>query len=327
MKSFWKSKIHHINVVVEEKNGTISLLTFYPFTSESCGNDTNLQLINQFDQKTLKWRTNNFYLDKFEDLHDCTFVIGVVKHCEPSVIIEQKDKNQMKFSGFEVEIFENIGKILNMNQSFEAFEDGGLINQSDSKSFGSLQSVYERKIDGTLGMMSLQYERSHFLYRTRSFLAVPVVIVIPPPAVISPIQKLILPFTAIVWICFLSTYFSGIIVITIVRKKSRRAYNFLVGTEIQTPILNMFQTFFGGSLSRLPSKNFSRFVLMNFILFCLVIRSMYQAKLFIMLQTDLREKTLNTDDMMEKKMTFYASESLFQTVQEMHFENRFVIDY
>ena len=323
VRSFWISSIHHINVIVEEKNGTISLLTFYPFTSESCGNDSSLQLINQFNLKAFKWNSDNFYHEKFENLHNCTFLIGVIKHCEPSVIIKQSDRNETNYSGFEVDIFREIVKILNMNYKFKAFEEAGLISFNESTSNGSFQSLYERKIDGTLGKLSLQYDRSQVLSVTQSILSVPIVIVVPPPATISSFRKLLLPFTATVWIFFLLIFIMGFIVITVTRMRSKGAYNFLVGSDIQTPFLNMLDSLFGGSLHLLPSRNFARFVLMNFMLFCLVIRSLYQAKLFIMLEIDVKEKTLNTiNDMMENQMTFFTYKTLSQRVKELTFANR-----
>lgn len=322
MQGFWKFWIYNINVIIKKRDGTISLSTFFPYNNKSCGNDTNLQVINWFDTKDLKWKSNNFYPEKFENFYNCSINVGFLHRFEPSVILHKTTTNQIQISGFEVDIFKNLLAKLDLNCKFIKFESLGTIS-NDSSSQDLLQSLYDHKIEAALGALSLQLDRMQFLSETKSFLYVPVVIVIPPPAPISPFRKLILPFTVTVWILFIQIFVMGLVVLKILRSKSRPAYNFLVGLEIRAPFWNMLDSFFGGSLHRLPSRNFARFILMNFMIFCLVIRIVYQARLFIILQTDLREKKMNTiDDMVEKKMTFYAYESLGQRVKQLSFANR-----
>lgn len=322
IETFWKLWIYNINVICKERDGTISLSTFYPYTNKSCGNNTNLQVVNRFDPKTLKWSTVNFYSDKFKNLHKCKINVGALKSFPPSAIVE-KSKNETKISGFEVDIFTEMSKIYNLNCSFEDFENIGVISKNSSNNTDMLQSVYDGKLDVALGGLSLQFERLIFLSETRSFLPVSIRIVVPQPKAISSYQKLYMPFVSIVWIIIILIFMAAFLIVFGLKLMNGKFYAFLVGRIIQTPILNMINTFFGGSLHRLPSRNFARYILMNFMLFCLVIRSLYQAKLFIMLQTDLKEKTLNTiDEIIENQMSFYAYESLYRRIQEMKFASR-----
>lgn len=60
--------------------------------------------------------------------------------------------------------------------------------------------------------------------------------------------------------------------------KSKRT--FLVGRNNQTPFLNMVNIFFGGSIVRLPTRNFARTMFCIWILACTVIRSAYQGAIF-----------------------------------------------
>lgn len=322
VQSFWKFWIYNINVVVQQKNGKNYLLTFFPYTDKSCGGDTNLQVINQFDTKTLKWNSENFYPEKFETFSNCKVKIGALKSFAPSAIVE-KFESETKFSGFEVDIFEAISKIYNYSCNFKDFANGGVVSRNSSNNTDLLQSVYNGKTDVAIGGFSLQLARTLYLSETRSFLSVPIIIVVPPPAQISPFRKLYLPFTITVWALFLSIFVGSWLVLMILSLKFKNAYKILVGDNVSTPFLNMLDTFFNGCQYVLPTETFARFVVMNFIIFCLVTRSLYQAQLFNIMQVDMRENMLNTiDEMMEKKITFYAYEALGRRLQDFKFFNR-----
>lgn len=72
----------------------------------------------------------------------------------------------------------------------------------------------------------------------------------------TPLEKMILPFDETTWICFIFTMSFGVTLITILR-------------------------FAGGSTRVLPGRNFARFILMLFILFCLIMRTAYQSMMLI----------------------------------------------
>lgn len=52
--------------------------------------------------------------------------------------------------------------------------------------------------------------------------------------------------------------------------------------------------FFGDGLIVLPGRNFARFILTCYILFCLVIRTIYQAKLFELMHEEIRPPDAET---------------------------------
>lgn len=60
----------------------------------------------------------------------------------------------------------------------------------------------------------------------------------------------------------------------------------------------------------LPTRNFARILLMLFLIFCLVIRNVYQGALFKFLQSDGRHKQIDKiDDMLDENHTFYTFET------------------
>lgn len=73
---------------------------------------------------------------------------------------------------------------------------------------------------------------------------------------------------------------------------------------------------FGGSQTKLPTRNFSRFLLMSFLLFCLVQRNVYQGSLYIFLQSDGRHKEVQSiDEMVENGFDFYMYESYTDIIE------------
>ena len=321
VQEFWSHWISNIIWMSGNVNGTIELHTFNPF-DQSCGKNVQFKLLNTFDSLTRKWLSANFYVDKFKNLNRCPLRVAAQSTAFPSVFIETFE-NKSSFSGIEIEIFERIAEQFNATCQFFAFDSVGSIYENGSTSSGALPSVFKREHDAAIGTVSLQYDRVKVLTETKSFLSVPIVMIIPAAEVISAFNKLIRPLSGYVWLLLSLTFLVGFVAILVLKMFSRNYYNFVVGTGVSSPLLNMAIAFFGGTQPRLPKRNFARFLLMNFLLFCLVIRCVFQGKLYNMLQMDLYEKEVSTiDDMLDHDMFFYVYETMAKRVQGFKFTDR-----
>jgi hypothetical protein len=79
------------------------------------------------------------------------------------------------------------------------------------------------------------------------------------------------------------------------------------GTGVRTPCLNLFIAFIGGAQKKLPGRNFARFLLMIFLMYSLVIRTLYQASFYELLRSNKRhEEVQSIDEMIEKDFKFYV---------------------
>lgn len=327
LKAFWSRWVYNVNVLSAAEDGRVSMHTFFPFAKESCGDDFNLELINEFDPATKEWSSKDFFPDKFTNITDCPLRVAVLSSNGPSVLVDKSETTGEKsFSGFEVDIIKEILREFELSFQFEDFDVIGNVYQNGTIQQGMLPALYEKKFDVALGTLSLQLERLHFLSATKSFLAVPIVFVVPPPSATTPFQKLIQPFTLLVWILFLALFLIGFIVTFVLRICApRTAYHFVVGKSVKNPFLNMLIAFFGGTQIKLPRTNFARFLLMKFLLFCLVIRCIYQGKLFLMLRAELHDRQIETiSEAIERNMVFYTYESLNKRIQGFKFFNRSV---
>ena len=329
VQQFWNFWIYNINVLSEDVSETITLRTFFPFSNGKCGNEKTLSIINSFDSVTRLWSSDVFFPEKLNNLHLCPLKIAALGSSLPSVIVKKNAvTGSYEFSGLEVEIIENIAKDLNLTVQYENFNVIGAVYPNGTTSDPietMLPTLFSRRNMIAIGSLSLQYERVLTLTESKSFMSSPVVIVIPPSKELSAFAKVIRPLSELVWVLLLAVFIIGIMFITFLKTTSLKAYRFVVGKDVKYPILNMLIALVGNTQAKLPKLNFARFLLMKFLLFCLVIRSVYQGRLYNILQSNLHEKELATiDDIIENNMIFFAYESMKNRIQGFKFTDRFV---
>jgi hypothetical protein len=120
-------------------------------------------------------------------------------------------------------------------------------------------------------------------------------------------EKLFLPFDATTWALLLGTFAIAQFTILIVNRMSKRVQNIVYGEGINIPSLNIVSTFFGVSQPKLPIKTFPRFILIIFVLFCLIFRTAYQGVLFDFMTSDMRKPHAQTiDDLINDNFTIYS---------------------
>lgn len=73
----------------------------------------------------------------------------------------------------------------------------------------------------------------------------------------------------------------------------------------------------------LPGRNFARFILMCFMLFCLVMRTAYQGKQYEFMQKEMRKRGLETiDELIDNNFTFFISNTKTKQYQDFDFYRR-----
>lgn len=321
--SLWKLHVYNIGVISDDVANLIKLSTFLPF-EDHC-DDISPKVINSFDTNKKAWKSKNFFPRKFKNLRQCNLIVGTFE-TEPSVIRKMEDGKIKKIYGTEIDLMRGISLLLNFTLIFKFYsqESGNVFDN------GSATGLMEKAINGDvnviMGFLSLQYSRAKFLSISKAFANVPIAIVIPPGAVITSFHKLFYPYSWIVWILIITMLVIAILVIITSERYSRRSYDFLVGSNIRNPTLNMLTVILGFTQKILPGRNFSRFTLMNFMLFFLVMRTCYQGILFKNLQIVLRGKEVSSiDEMIEKDFKFYIYETLEKRTEGYAFYHKRVI--
>jgi hypothetical protein len=78
----------------------------------------------------------------------------------------------------------------------------------------------------------------------------------------------------------------------------------------------MIAAILGLQQNRLPRRNFARFLLMMFLIFCLVLRNIYQGALYQFLQSDGRHKTPQTiSELIEQKYQFVMTDAWLDVLE------------
>jgi hypothetical protein len=105
-------------------------------------------------------------------------------------------------------------------------------------------------------------------------------------------------------------------IIQIVNRASRTVQRFVFGRNVRSPAMNLVSTFLIGNQSRMPSRNFSRFILTNYIFWCLIIRTAFQSMLFNDLQKDLRKPIPKTvAEIIYQGLTFYGHPDMLKDIE------------
>ena len=311
----WKKYIYNVNILVKESE-LITLITFIPISGNSCGNTTPI-IINRFNIISNNWQLDEHFPKKFSNLMKCPIKVSTFETI-PSVMIQRSFRNgsfQLKGSG--IEIFNEIAKILNFHIDLHFINKPGSfgdVYENGTGTGGAIKMLLDNEVQIILGNYFLTELRAKFMSNTDSYYTNPWLLVIPAGSPLSSFEKLFRPFNIVVWICLISTFIIGVIIISIVNCQSYFIKDLVFGRQIRNPYLNLVIAFIGGSQHILPKRNFSRTLLMFFLIFCLVMRNLYLGGLFEFLQSDQRAKEVaSVDEINEKDFTVYLEAPFAKT--------------
>lgn len=273
-EKFWNLYIRNVNVVTRNRvKGTIAVMNFVPFSEYGCNNTEPVQLA-EFENGKFKSRPSSFFADKFKDLSNCPIKITTFETIAPSVLKEDFPNGTRRMYGRDMDVVEALGKELNFRpiiNYMEPYGSWGLLFKNGSAT-GALGKAIRREADLILGNMLLKADRLKVMEHSYTYYMDRLVFLIPPGYPLTSFQKLLRPFNFVVWIFLSLTLLCGFAVIAILQIKSNHTRKLVFGEGITTPYMNVLIALFGGSQHVLPKKNFPRYLLMMFLLFCLVIR-------------------------------------------------------
>lgn len=139
-----------------------------------------------------------------------------------------------------------------------------------------------------------RFKRFHAMELSSPFMYMTTTFTVTPGALLSPAENLYMPFDWEVWISFVLSIIIGLICIAFVKTLPKSVQYFVFGRNNNDAILNLTQVFFGIGLIKVSGRNFARYLFMVFTLYCLIIRSAYQGKMFEFITGNLRHPTAKT---------------------------------
>lgn len=291
-KLFYKVFLTHDN------DSSIRMRQFNFFSADACRKWSSKE-INRFSPKLLKWEKSIKINHEFENFHGCGFVFLILNLCKPVTHFEVHSNGTFTPSGYAVDFFEALAKVYNFKIIYSPFDtnEARFLNPNLKMEFstqvGSLSNYKLIDHPNRTSVLSKTFGNNLFGF------------VIPKGELYTPLEKLILPFDIETWFWFAIFIAGGIVAIFIIKIMPKVIQNFVFGRNVQTPILNMTQAFFGVGQLTLPGRNFARYLLMMFILFCLIIRTAYQGKMFEFLQQEMRKPEVKSvEEMIANNFTF-----------------------
>lgn len=280
-KRIWNS----LSFLSYDKRGTRLLYS----SLDQCSR--NFSVSNEFNLKTLRWKTTNFFRT-LNPSKKCILpaYIGQLQDYDDHDVIcfRQLDtEGFVKFGGMYGLIVQVFAEMNNIK-----FQEEDIFNFADLALFPSELTTGTHDDYFTLHRtFPLNFRHSHFYVTKGSFY--------------TQYEKLILPFDELTWILTISSFLIGFLTICVLHYFPIKTQSFIFGFKNHQPSLNLIQIFFGVGLIRLPGRNFARFLFMAFTLFCLVIRTAYQGKMFDFITGDIRKQPIaNTNhEIFEKNVT------------------------
>jgi hypothetical protein len=313
-KRMMAKKIINVNTIFEE-DGVVKLTTFTPFRKKDCRNTKQVNHAKYIGNETFDVPFKQIFPDELKDMHGCEMKMAVFERCPASCILA----DGISVDGFDIRIVQAVQQALNFKLRPELLhgpEQWGNI-AADNSTTGAISMILSGESDFTAGNFLLRSSRVAIMDPSVVYLSFPVVFAIPLGERLTAFEKLLRPFELVVWIMMVVFLGFGLLVIFVVNWKFKQVRNFVYGTGIKHPVVNMTIAVFGGTQVKLPRRNFARFILMMFLLFCLVQRNVYQGILYIFLQSDGRHKEVQSiKEMTNKKFQFYMYDSYTDIVKE-----------
>lgn len=259
-------EIDNVDFLMHENEKSIDLVSTFMFTDVKC-RSKQLQMINKFSRHSMTWNNSEFYPEKYQNLFGCPLTM---------------------VSGFDQmfpSLVPNISKVLadKLNFKLEFLEEDessrGAILQNES--YDLLNAIRVHGADERFSVSVV-------------LISMELTFAVPSGEPYTDLERMFMMFQWEVWAAIASTLVVGLATIQIINFMSKKIQNFVFGRTIKTPTLNLIQTFLCGNPGKVPGRNFARFLLILFIIWCLIIRTCYQSKLFEFLQADLRRPVVQT---------------------------------
>ncbi|KAG5672148.1 hypothetical protein PVAND_002301 [Polypedilum vanderplanki] len=296
------NRIELYEYFLHDNGDKIDFVTFEWFTAEAC-NKRQKRLINTFDKLTQKWKIPfNKKEKKFRNFYGCEIVVMQVG--TPS-LGAFKDRFK-RVRGHALDILDVVGSASN----FSVYRQLGSVTREAYY----LNEHNNARLKPQI-IIEIKPIRSASYHSTGVFENIKVMIVLTSSEFYNAYEKLLLPFDFSTWMLLALTFSIAFITIFIVNHMSKEIQKIFYGDSSGFLAFNVLGTFFGIAQARVPSTNFPRMILMNFILFCLVIRTAYQGVFFELMATDMRKPVpKNLNELLEKNYLIYGIENSLEVL-------------
>lgn len=325
-KIFWKVQTYKVLVVYENDDNELLLETFMPFNSRSC-NNTKPFILNKISNGLFALNPENSFPKALKNLEGCEVRVAISNTTRPFVMTQRLVNGTYVVTGSDIDLIESIADKLNFTINYSYILEEGFFFDNGSMT-GPLKQIFEGRADFTLSNWVMKDLYLQFFDASRPYYIDDIVLVVPPGRQYTGLETLFYPLTPSLWALVLLCFTVGIIIIFIIKHHSKEVQNFVFGTGVRHPYLNLFIAAYGGSQNVLPKRNFARFLLMAFLLYSLVIRTIYQASYYQLIKSNARhDEVQSIEKMIKDNFDFYIYAGNADIVSGSSMENRLSCDF
>lgn len=305
----WKIQIFNVDIAFEDENGTAVIETYFPFNTAKCG-ETKPAVINTYKSGKFASDSKLLYPDKLKNLHECPIRVGTSNNSMPYIFADRFENGSYHLHGRDIELLKTLSNALNFKIDFVYIgEEGNLLENGTAS--GAFKMLLERKADLIAADFWLRGNRLKYVDNTMPYINQHIAFVIPPGAELSSFEKFIKPLDSWTWMLLILFFAVAFLVIYVVGKSTPKLQDFVFGTRVRKPYMNILAAVFGGSQKVVPHRNFARSLLMMFLVFCLVMRTLYTGSLYRFLQAKVYHKEAQSiDEMLQRDYKFYTVSSI-----------------
>jgi len=304
--------IFHYAYFITNDGNTVTLSSIDWFSPFGC-NRPYVKKLNIFHKKLIKWKSKLKNYEKFLQYYGCELVMLLPIPAEDLTIYHVAGyatltPNGIIPTGISPKILEIAANQYNFKAGYRTVDmdpEWILRQEMDFLRVKSNPLFYDKPFlyfqTFALHVYNVELRASNVITNLNVYMFVT------PAEKYTPYEKFFLPFDLETWILLGSTFLLTFIIIFVINCLSKSTKNLVYGHKVETPIWNVISIFFGVSQTRLPTKNFSRFILTTFVFFCLIFRTCFQSKFFeFMTSEPRRTPPKEVEDLIDREYKVYS---------------------
>lgn len=295
---FWKNLFLNVSFLLNS-TANISLQTFVPYNEDYC-NDTILRPINFYDRHTHAWQTPDFFPKKLNNFYGCSIRIATHKNVIPYIVRDELLNGERVLQGRVIEMIDALASTLQFTADLDyapsvtAFDDCyRKVANNDADLFIGNVAIDKSLIERLDFSVPIFFEFLKF--------------VVPPGKTYTQMENFGRVFDQITWTLIIILFLlTGGAILTIVNFRSKKLKTYAFGVHYGNAFMDFVATIFGTALSTSPKAIVPRFLIVKFVLFCFIMRSIYQGSLYNFMQSGAKANPVQSiDEMIVKGFTFF----------------------
>lgn len=293
----WSYRMVNVNVLrFDEIEEQVIAYTYFPYTSDHCERIESTFLMSMSNRSIAL--QNSMFPNKLKSFHGCKLWLATYT-IPPYMILQELSNGTYTTKGIEGKLYRELASTLNFHPMVRVGAQKYLGRATEN-----FQMLREKEVNLTMFAIVNTVERSKEFTASLPYAYAPVMFTTPHGPPFTPLEKLILPFDELVWLCMGIVTGAAFISIVYVSCCSTEWRNFVFGAKNHTPFLNYINITLGGVVAEAPVRNFARTILLIWLLGSLVLRSSYTGALFSFIQS---QKSAIEIDSLEKLVQYNFS--------------------